>query len=239
MPDPVSIRTKNPGAMWPGSVSRKFGSTEHEDLRDGNKAAIFPTFTQGAAAQFYLWAHSYSGLTLQSAIYKWSGHNSSSAYADFLSKHIPGLSMGDVITNEFLAGPKGLAFMKAQSQWEAGRPYPMSDDQWARAQVLAFGTGQEATPQPVADNLDEPDEGVTLSADAVKPLTQSKTMWGGIGAWLTSLIGMVSGFFDKLNNPYTFSAFIILIIVVSVCVYLVIKGRIDINNTVKSLVKVS
>lgn len=148
MPEVVSIRTKNPGAMWPNAIATQFGSSSHEDLKDGNKAAIFPTFEQGAAAQFALWAKNYSGMTLQAAIYKWSGHNSSGAYADFLARHVPGLSMSTVITRSFLASQHGRSFMAAQAQWEAGKPYPMTDDQWAKGQELAFGVAKPAPLPP-------------------------------------------------------------------------------------------
>ena len=146
--EPVSIRTKNPGAMWPGSVSKRFGSTEWIPCAGDNKCAVFPTFEQGAAAQFYLWATKYSNMTLSAAIYKWSGHNSSDAYAKFLSARIPGLTMNDKITDAFLSGPRGLAFMKAQAQWEAGKPYPMTDEQWRKGQAIAFGAPVYVPPPP-------------------------------------------------------------------------------------------
>ena len=73
MPEPVSIRTKNPGAMWPCEIATRFGSTTFEQLNDGqgNKAAIFPTFEQGGAAQFALWAKKFTGLRLSQAIFMW------------------------------------------------------------------------------------------------------------------------------------------------------------------------
>lgn len=146
--EPVSIRTKNPGAMWPGTVATKFGSKEWIPCAGDNKCAVFPTFEQGAAAQFYLWATKYSNMSLSAAIYKWSGHNSSDAYAAFLGRRIPGLKMSDIITVDFLSGPTGLAFMKAQAQWEAGKPYPMTDDQWRKGQELAFGKSTVVPPPP-------------------------------------------------------------------------------------------
>jgi hypothetical protein len=88
-------------------------------------------------------------MTLQAAIYKWSGHNSSGAYADFLSRHVPGLSMSTVITRSFLASAQGRKFMAAQAQWEAGKPYPMTDDQWAKGQELAFGIAKLPPPPDV------------------------------------------------------------------------------------------
>jgi len=140
MAEPASIRYKNPGAQWPGPVSKKFGSTKHVVLKDGqnNKIAVFDTFEAGAAAQFYLWSTRYTGMTLEDAIKKWSGHNSSKSYADHMKKKV-GISMSDLMTKKYLAGPDGWKFMKAQAQWEAGKPYPMTDEQWKAGQELAFG----------------------------------------------------------------------------------------------------
>jgi hypothetical protein len=161
---PASIRTKNPSAMWPGSISKRFGSTEYETLHDSqnNKIAIFPTVEQGAAAQFALWASKgYLGLTLRNAIYKWSGHNSATAYAKSLADHIPGLSLDTVITIPFLRSDSGWKFMKLQAQWEAGRVYPMTDAQWQAAQKLAFGDTPAAAPapstKPAADTSKKPE----------------------------------------------------------------------------------
>lgn len=139
--------------MWPGSVATRFGSTEWWPCAGNNKIAVFPTFEQGIAAQFYLWATKYSGMPLRDAIYKWSGHNSSPQYADFLSKRIPGITMDTVLSPEFFHSEDGWKFMKAQSQWEAGKPYPVTDEQWQAGQALAFGdlpipAAVKPTPKP-------------------------------------------------------------------------------------------
>jgi hypothetical protein len=49
--------------MWPGARATRWGSTTYVTLKDGqgNKIAVFPTFVQGAAAQFDLWASNYTG----------------------------------------------------------------------------------------------------------------------------------------------------------------------------------
>lgn len=141
MSEPASIRYKNPGAMWDGKTSRKWGSKQHVVLSDGqsNHIAIFPDCVHGAAAQFDLWRTAYTGLTLAGAIRKWSGGNSSSSYMTFLTKNT-GIGQADKITADLLSGPKGLALMKAQAQWEAGKPYPMSNEEWMQAQCMVFGT---------------------------------------------------------------------------------------------------
>lgn len=143
---PVAIRTNNPGAMWPNPIASQFGSTGYENLADGNKAAIFPDPVHGAAAQFALWSKKYAGMPLSSAIAKWSGNNSSPQYADFIRNNT-GLDLSTPLTPEVLSGPQGLALAKAQSRWEAGRDIGMSDDDWQKAQALAFnGTD----PGPIA-----------------------------------------------------------------------------------------
>jgi hypothetical protein len=135
---PASIRTHNPGAQWLGPVAKQFGATNAVNLPGGNNAATFSNPVNGAAAQFALWGKRYAGMPLSAAISKWSGGNSSSAYANFIYQRT-GLSPNSVITPDVLSGPQGLALAKAQAHWEAGRPYPMSDDQWAQAQKMAFG----------------------------------------------------------------------------------------------------
>jgi hypothetical protein len=137
--EPASIRYKNPGAMWGGKHARKWGAVDDIVLKDGqaNHIAVFPDLVHGAAAQFALWKAGYCDMTLIAAIKKWSGHNSSAAYMAFLGKHV-GVTPQTRITPVLLASPKGLALMKAQAQWEAGKPYPMSDAQWAEAQSMVF-----------------------------------------------------------------------------------------------------
>jgi hypothetical protein len=139
---PASIRYKNPGAMWGGTaLAKKWGATAnialHDGLHQNNHIADFPDCVHGAAAQFDLWRESYVHMTLRMAIRKWSGGNDSSEYMAFLNKHT-GIADHDVITPQLLAGPKGLALMKAQAQWEAGRPYPLTEAEWEQAQKMVF-----------------------------------------------------------------------------------------------------
>lgn len=140
--EPASIRYNNPGAMWGGNkISRKWGERGNVALEDGtgqgNHIAIFPDVVHGAAAQFDLWHHGYTGTTLKAAIRKWSGGNSSLAYMTFLEQHT-GLLANAVVNDALLASPTGIKLLKAQAQWEAGKPYPMTDEQWAEAQRLVY-----------------------------------------------------------------------------------------------------
>lgn len=147
--EPASIRYNNPGAMWGGNaISRKWGETKNIALKDGlnqnNHIAVFPDVVHGAAAQFDLWNHSYTGTTLAAAIKKWSGGNSSAAYMAFLQKHT-GLNATSFVDHITLAAPVGIALLKAQAQWEAGKPYPMTDAQWEQAQALVFPAPKEGS----------------------------------------------------------------------------------------------
>lgn len=69
----------------------------------------------------------------------------------------------------------------------------------------------------------------------VKPLTKSKTMLGNVIGYLTSVGGAFFGLFDKLDNPYTLTAFLVIVVIASIAAYLIFKGRIDVNNIVKHL----
>lgn len=144
MADPASIRTNNPGAQWFGPIARQFGATGSESLPGGNNAAIFDDPVNGAAAQFALWGKNYAGMPLSAAISKWSGGNSSPAYVDFIQKQT-GLAPDTVLTRDVLTGPQGVALAKAQARWEAGRDYPLSDDQWRAAQAKGLGTPADAS----------------------------------------------------------------------------------------------
>lgn len=177
MTEPASIRYKNPGAMWGGSRANKWGAVDDVVLKDGqaNHIAVFPTTVQGAAAQFDLWRAGYTGMSLQAAIAKWSGGNSSAAYMKFLTGKT-GIASTDRITEAILASPKGLALMKAQAQWEAGKVYPMTDAEWQQAQAMVFkGTSQ---PAPV----------VVAKAE---PPSVTNPARGSIGAWIASFFRKV------------------------------------------------
>lgn len=138
----ASIRSNNPGAMWGNKLATKWGATKSEVLHDGlgqgNNIAYFPTKVQGACAQFDLWRTGYTGRTLRAAITKWSGGNWSQPYANFLTQHLQ-CSIDTMIDNNFLSGPTGWKLMKYQAQWEAGQPYPMTDEEWQKAQSIVFG----------------------------------------------------------------------------------------------------
>jgi hypothetical protein len=136
---PASIRFNNPGAQYPGPSARKFGSIGTEIIGGGHKIAVFDDPVRGAAAQFDLLDRSYAGMTLGQAIKKWSGGNSSPAYAAHISK-ATGIPLESRLTPEMLRDPTvAVPFAKASADWEAGGKYPMTDEQWKAAHAMAFG----------------------------------------------------------------------------------------------------
>jgi hypothetical protein len=167
---PASVRYFNPGGMYPGPSATLFGSPDYATIGGGHKIAIFPDPESGAAAQFDLLAKRYSGLPLRDAVSKWSGGNSSSAYLNHIVNRT-GLTPDTVLTPELLRGPQGVNFTKAAAEWEAGRPYPMTDDQWRSAQARAFGS---RPPQPPVAPMGMP----SLDPATPDPMT---TDLGGFG----------------------------------------------------------
>lgn len=163
----ASVRTNNPGAQWPGPVSKQFGSTSFQPVAAGNKIAVFDDPVKGGAAQFSLLDRKYSGLPLQVAINRWStgndqGNANSAAYAAKVAK-AAGLSPNAVLTPQLLRSPQGIAMAKAMADWEAGGTYPMSDEQWRAAHALAFSGGKGG--QPMAFN-GQPTGGPPVASDA-------------------------------------------------------------------------
>ncbi len=190
MADPVSIRTNNPGAQWYGPTAQGYGATGRIDLPGGNNAAVFDDPVNGAAAQFALWGKHYTDMPLSAAISKWSGGNSSPAYVSFIQKQT-GLSPDTVLTRDVLAGPQGVALAKAQAHWEAGRDYPLSDDQWRAAQAKAFGAGDGA-PQVPAETASGAGAPSTAPPAAAAPAASAAAP-GGMAPDRASGLGMLSG----------------------------------------------
>jgi hypothetical protein len=147
---PASIRFNNPGAQYPGPSARKFGSIGTEVIGGGHKIAVFDDPVHGAAAQFDLLDRGYAGMTLGQAIQKWSGGNSSPAYASHISK-ATGIPLESRLTPEMLRDPNvAVPFAKASADWEAGGKYPMTDEQWKAAHAMAFGGQAPASGTAVA-----------------------------------------------------------------------------------------
>lgn len=152
---PASIRNKNPGAQYPGISSRRFGSTSFETLRskDGtHKIATFPTTVHGGAALFNLLHRVYRNMTLEKAILKWCGGYYANTYLKVLEDRA-GVKRDVVLTDAFLRSEAAIGLAKAMAWQEAGREYPMIDDEWKQAHAMAF---QPAVAPPFTAENDVP-----------------------------------------------------------------------------------
>ncbi len=83
--------------------------------------------------------------------------------------------------------------------------------------------------------IDPPKTRVPDPIPDANPLPKSTTIWGGIVAWLGGIGSSIAGMFQYIATPWGFAAFLLVVIIISVGLYLVIKGRIDIGNLVKRL----
>jgi lysozyme family protein len=83
-------------------------------------------------------------------------------------------------------------------------------------------------PTPASPKADD-------TVSQVKPLEKSKTIWGGIITWLSGISAAVMGSFQYIATPWGFAALVFIVGALSLGLYLVIKGRIDVNNIIKHL----
>lgn len=148
---PASIRFNNPGAMYPGPSAEKFGATGTQIIGGGHKIAVFPDAISGAAAQFDLLNSRYANKTLGAAISEWSGGNSVNRYLDVIGRDT-GLTPDTQLTPEMLKDPTiAIPLAKAMATQEAGKAYPLSDDQWNRAFARGNGMVEKSDLSPVKD----------------------------------------------------------------------------------------
>lgn len=174
---PASIRNRNPGAMYPGAIAKRWGATEFEVLksRDGeHKIATFGDPTAGAAALFDLLCNAksggvylYRGKPLRAAIATWCGGYYVDTYLGVIGKRA-GIAPGDVLDVEFLRDPHRAIPLAAAMAWqEAGRTFPLSGDDWAAAHALAVERMPEAPARPIQASRPVPVE--DLHAEAADP----------------------------------------------------------------------
>jgi hypothetical protein len=175
---PAAIQFMNPGAMWPGAIATKWGSTKWQYLADGtgqggggkgNKIAIFDNWVDGIAAQMDLWRTSknYRGKTLKAAIAIWSGGNNVPSYLTYLKARVPGLTDNTVMDDVFWRGPMAIPFLKAQAGHEAGKPIPASQADYIEAQrrVMAEQATADMVPAvPTKPILRDGSVGVAVKA---------------------------------------------------------------------------
>lgn len=62
-----------------------------------------------------------------------------------------------------------------------------------------------------------------------------KSFWGAIMSWLGGNGGILAAVFDKLDNPYTLAALVIVVLATSIGLYLVLSGRLDTTKIMKHL----
>ena len=185
---PASIRNANPGAMYPGRVSKLYGATTYETLRskDGvHKIATFPSAVHGAAAQFRLLHDNYTGLTIEAAIKKWCGGYYASTYLNVLEEKA-GITKASILTKGLVRDPHvAIPLCKAMAWQEAGRDFPLQDDEWLTAHRMAFG-GEEA-PYFAADNDVPSPKPETRRREAIKTTSTVATVVTGTGAVVTGI----------------------------------------------------
>lgn len=153
---PAAIRHKNPGAMWPGPIATKWGSTRWVYLNDGtgqggggkgNKIATFDNWVDGISAQLDLWRSSpkYRNKRFADAIAIWSGGNNVPAYIAYVKKRIPQMDENTIMNDAFWRGPLGIKFLQVQAGHEAGQPIPAPAEDWIAAQKRVMGGAAPAT----------------------------------------------------------------------------------------------
>ena len=89
----------------------------------------------------------------------------------------------------------------------------------------------QETPKEV--QIDRPLPEVPPAAE--KPMTQSKTIWGGILAWVGGVSGSIIGAFEYIATPWGFAALVFIVAVISIGLWMVIKGRLDVQKVVRHL----
>lgn len=210
---PASIRNRNPGAQYPGASSKKFGSTSYETLRskDGvHKIATFPTHEHGAAAQFDLLVRSYTGMTIKAAVTKWCGGFYASTYVGVLEARA-GITADTVLTKDLLAEPEfAIPLARAMAWQEAGRDYPMEDEDWLEAHQMAFGAEATAPEWAPGNDVPTPKAGTrqkeTVKAIAKHPATVAVAGSGAAATVSTSIPRVPAGAKDVLDTATAWQA---------------------------------
>ncbi len=198
---PASIRYNNPGGQYPGPSARQFNTTGTETIGGGHKIAVFATPEEGAAAQFHLLNNSYTGLPLGQAISRWSGGNAAPAYAASVAQKA-GIPLDTVLTPELLASPQGISLARAQADWEAGRPSPLTDAQWQAAQEMAFkGYNPPASGSPPGMPVQAGDVPQGTPIPAAQPNPGVNALMAQRGSYQQDAGAGISALSNQLLNP--------------------------------------
>ena len=185
----ATLTYNNPGAIYPGASATLFGSTGFGIIGGGNQIAQFPDPVSGASAMFNLLGTNYQGMTLQDAITKWSGGNSSPAYAQTVSQQT-GIALNQPLTSDLLSGPQGVSLAQSMSKWETGSAFPLTSSQWQQAQTA----GLSGTPSTAGASVS-----ATTGASAI-----------GAGDWIANYFGravvIILGFIFVNSGLHMFGA---------------------------------
>jgi len=187
----ASIRSNNPGAMWPGASSRRFGAVQQQMLADGlgqgNRIAIFPDAISGGAALFDLWDRGYVDRKLKDAVKKWSGGNHVQSYLDVMIEQA-NIPPDLIITKDMIRNPDfAIRFGKAMAWHEAGEVFPLTDEQWRQAHREAF-----QLPPPVV---------LPSYKEAKSALKQNSSKYS-VSGWFKNVMA-----FFGIGVPVTFQGF--------------------------------
>lgn len=100
---------------------------------------------------------------------------------------------------------------------------------------------QETRPEPTAPPPSVPKAPPPISPRAddtesdVKPLSKSKSIWGGVLTWISGMAGTLFSAFQYIATPWGFAALVLIIVTISIGLYLVVKGRFDVQKVIKHL----
>lgn len=188
---PASIRNNNPGAIYPGPSSRRFGGQSVEKLtsKDGKHLiATFPTAIHGAAALFHnlmnakgATGYYYRNRPLSKAIETWCGAIRAQSYLRLIEQQA-GFKPTEVLSEDFLRDPeKAVALAKAMARHEAGKDYPLEPNEWLEAHAMSFGDAVAPEPSPNNDVPTQRPEArlAALKAKVVKWFGASTAATGG------------------------------------------------------------
>lgn len=196
---PASIRNNNPGAIYPGPSSRRFGGGEVEKLtsKDGKHLiAKFPTAIHGAAALFHnlmnakgATGYYYRNRPLSKAIETWCGAIRAQSYLRLIEQQA-GFKPTEVLSEDFLRDPeKAVALAKAMARHEAGKDYPLQPNEWLEAHAMSFGDAVAPEPSP---NNDVPTQ---------RPEARLAAFRNKLAAWFTATTAATGGTMQAVGPP--------------------------------------
>ncbi len=172
------IRYNNPGAQYPNEDAKRFGMTDVGVIGGGHKIAGFPSPVHGAASNMDLLSKKYVGMTVGSAITKWSGSHRS---------QVPGYDPNMIITAEMAKDP---AFMKpffrtmqkaeAGKEWMSKSQLDQAYDMYRAGGAKEYAEAQKGTNTARIDGQVAPaapngQVNVTVNSNGTKASAEAKT----------------------------------------------------------------